>query len=652
MTKRIRVISSLIFILLLSALIISILVLGDLQVNIREKITGHAVSSYTITPTVISYNLAGAGQLKSAGTVNKNEFNNLYFQDSFGHIVFQQIGSNGFLYNNQILGSNLGTWQLRAIGDLNQDNVTDLFFQDSSGRIAVWYMSPNGSIVRSQILGSNLGTWQLRAVADLNGDKIPDLFYQNLNGNVAFWIMNSSGATLATNILSNEATNWQLRAAAVMNQTFNLFFQDSSGNLAYWIITSSGAVVSSTILSSAAGWQLKSAASNNLYFQSNSGSSIAYWTLGFAPSVFCNGLNYSNWSACSPAGKQTRSVAEKIPINCTVADNQLVQSCNFTCLDSDGGLDYYFKGSVRDSSSSTIYNDSCLSGSSYPRGYLAEKSCSSNGVITSYYLCPSSTCLNGVCIPQDFTPATCSAASNFKSSVGLVGYSVGDWYKVNATELANQMSAAGLNLAHIDLNADLYDTQRNSAYLLPKLTVYVNAMRVKNITTFINIVLGKFKDDQNYICVRAAYNDQFFKDTLNYIATNIGPDKVILQPTSEWMSCTDKRDRWINIFKNSNWTGGRSIYNVPSGPNYYMEVHQGPSESIPSGALVTMDNGDTLNMVSTMGGDGGVRAIPEKLAAYARSVRACGSGIVYYGWGQTTIDSGAIGSLGKVNEGM
>ena len=250
-----------------------------------------------------------------------------------------------------------------------------------------------------------------------------------------------------------------------------------------------------------------------------------------------------------------------------------------------------------------------------------------------------------------YQAASCSAAGNFKSSAGLVGYNVGDWYKVNSSELARQMSAAGLTVAGIELNIDPYDSQRNSAYLMPKLVVYVNAMRAKNITTFINIVLGKYRDGENYVCAKEAYNNQFFTDTLNYINTNIGSDKVILQPTSEWMSCTNKRDAWVNIFKNSNWSGGRSIYNVASGPNYYLEHHPAPGEVFPSGALVTMDGGDILKMTSTINRDGGVSAVPEKLEAYAKSVIACGSGIIYYGYGQTSIDSGAIQAMGRAKAG-
>jgi len=250
-------------------------------------------------------------------------------------------------------------------------------------------------------------------------------------------------------------------------------------------------------------------------------------------------------------------------------------------------------------------------------------------------------------------PVCTANTGNYKSSAGLAGYGLtsgsksnAGWNAIDPVELANQMSANNLTLAYVEFLADQYDPLRTPAVLFPKLKAFVEAMRAKNITTMINMVHGKLKDEQgDYIC-KNAFDDAYFNNILNFMITEIGSDKVILQANHEWVSgCQDKRDKWINVLLNSAWTGGKSSYMVARGTQYYLEVHPDPGQDYPSGALVTMDNGETLKMVS-IDHNGWVEAVPSKLQAYAQSVIQCGSGVVYYGFGQTSIDSGAIQALG------
>src|SRR3989344_425327 len=73
-----------------------------------------------------------------------------------------------------------------------------------------------------------------------------------------------------------------------------------------------------------------------------------------------------------------------------------------TCIDSDGGLNYYLKGTAT-LSNGTSATDYCPSFT-----VLAERYCSSE-ISTQSYTCPSGNCTNGACVNQTTcTPKTCS----------------------------------------------------------------------------------------------------------------------------------------------------------------------------------------------------------------------------------------------------
>lgn len=252
-----------------------------------------------------------------------------------------------------------------------------------------------------------------------------------------------------------------------------------------------------------------------------------------------------------------------------------------------------------------------------------------------------------------YQDATCSAnTGGYKSSAGIVGYMVGDWWKISAADLATALYSAGLNYTYVELLSDPYSSITKPEFQLPLFKTYVEAMRAKNITTIVNLVHGKLKDEEgDYIC-QDAFGDAYFSNILNYVNNTIGPDKLIIGANHEWVSgCQERRNSEISTLLNYGTTAEKMFYMTAKGSNYYMTVHPDPSEAIPSGALDVMDGGDILKMTSTVNSDGSVSAVPDKLEAYAKSVIACGSGIIYYGYAQTSIDTNAIQALAAAKAG-
>jgi|GEM_PF-5435814 len=240
----------------------------------------------------------------------------------------------------------------------------------------------------------------------------------------------------------------------------------------------------------------------------------------------------------------------------------------------------------------------------------------------------------------------------------IIGYGpVNHWDSIDAASLANQLHTAGLTVSDVELNVNPYTTDRSFAVTMPKLKAYVTAMRAKNIVTDIDIINGKLNDEEgDYIC-KSLFTDQYYRDILTYINQNIGTSSIILQPVSEWVSgCHDKRDRWIEIFK-QNWTGMKSYYvgshSAPPSSDWFKEYHASSiTDYGNSGELVNTDGGNILNAIG-QGGDGLAFADTAKLKAYACHVLLDGTkGFIYYGYGHTAIDSGAITALGELKANM
>ncbi len=293
--------------------------------DIFGKITGHVVSSPTINSVVVTSSLNGGWQLKAVGDLNSDGVKDLFYQDAQGKVVAWIMDANGTMKSAVLLQNSTSGWQLKAVGTMA--GSTDLFFQDAGGNIAYWIMSPSGIFVSANNLPSAAG-WQLKAVGTMAGST--DLFFQDAGGNIAYWIMSPSGIFVSSNILQS-AGGWLLKGAGIMNGATNLFFQDSSGNIAYWIMSPSGTFVSSNTLQSSPGWSLRAVAGNNLYFQSTSGTSIAYWTLTFSDSPqTCTSFTYTlgTCSVSCGGGTQTMTVATQSPSGCTGGTPQTSQTCN------------------------------------------------------------------------------------------------------------------------------------------------------------------------------------------------------------------------------------------------------------------------------------------------------------------------------------
>ena len=257
------------------------------------------------------------------------------------------------------------------------------------------------------------------------------------------------------------------------------------------------------------------------------------------------------------------------------------------------------------------------------------------------------------------TTTTATSTINGPADVAkIIGYGpVNHWDTISATSLANQLHTAGLTVTQLELNVNPYTNSRSFSVTMPKLKAFVTAMRAKNIVTDIDIINGKLNDEEgDYIC-KSLFTDQYYRDILTYINQNIGTSTIILQPVSEWVSgCHDKRDRWIEIFK-QNWTGMKSYYvgshSAPPSSDWFKEYHSsGITDYGNSGELVNTDGGNILNAIG-QGGDGLAFADTAKLKAYACHVLLDGTkGFIYYGYGHTAIDSGAITALGELKANM
>jgi len=104
-------------------------------------------------------------------------------------------------------------------------------------------------------------------------------------------------------------------------------------------------------------------------------------------STICNpSWNCSSWSACTN-GQQTQLCSDSR--HC-LPNKVLTQTCTSTCNDSDGGLDYFTKGSATDKSG--VHNDLCVTASR-----LAEYYCNKYEVAAYQWQdCPD-VCSNGAC---------------------------------------------------------------------------------------------------------------------------------------------------------------------------------------------------------------------------------------------------------------
>jgi len=123
----------------------------------------------------------------------------------------------------------------------------------------------------------------------------------------------------------------------------------------------------------------------------------------------CTSFRYSAWSNCNDS-QQTRSVISSSPEGCGGGSPVLVQNCTTTnvsvqikCVDTDGGLNYYVKGTTKGlyGGVNGSSEDYCATNGTYHglKVNLVEFACVNSTSYTSYpYYCANG-CVNGACVP-------------------------------------------------------------------------------------------------------------------------------------------------------------------------------------------------------------------------------------------------------------
>ena len=71
-----------------------------------------------------------------------------------------------------------------------------------------------------------------------------------------------------------------------------------------------------------------------------------------------------------------------------------------SCIDSDGGKDYYERGEISDSNGDIVFGDGCIEGDGFNDGWLRETYCDESGPHFFDYECKGG-CEDGACIEDD-----------------------------------------------------------------------------------------------------------------------------------------------------------------------------------------------------------------------------------------------------------
>jgi len=245
-----------------------------------------------------------------------------------------------------------------------------------------------------------------------------------------------------------------------------------------------------------------------------------------------------------------------------------------------------------------------------------------------------------------------------------IGYGVeNNWMNINAAQLANELYANNLTITHVELLGYGKETgYENPSALYPKFLTFVEEMRKKDITVFVNIInwnkgVSRYYPENGDVSIcESQYSDSWFSGILDFMVNQVGTEGIILQTASEWgngqgAGCEEKAIK-MNKLMEQRWTGmkswnyGTQPTSAPAGYTVF-EYHPGDLNTIPSGALITTDHGGSLEPLQ----NGNVRgfANPIVLEDYARKVyNSDAVGFIYYGFAHSQIDSAAIRALGKV----
>lgn len=209
----------------------------------------------------------------------------------------------------------------------------------------------------------------------------------------------------------------------------------------------------------------------------------------------------------------------------------------------------------------------------------------------------------------------------------FVGYGVVEsWQDIDAAELANHLSANGLNFTEIEYVGGATDGTSHGAINHAKTQQFVQEMRAKNIWTFINMV------NWNY-AFRDEITDELFRAEFDWIKNTLGTDKIILQATSEGAPTGDpKQARFIQIVEQE-WPGAKSVnfMSAPSsGGSYVADWHtcgeESPGSPPPLGVpinrvIVNTDCGNPIRWLDEN---------RDEITRYAIEALQTGAGFHYY----------------------
>jgi len=276
------------------------------------------------------------------------------------------------------------------------------------------------------------------------------------------------------------------------------------------------------------------------------------------------------------------------------------------------------------------------------------------------------TMLFGVASAADYAAGSCREYNGTynRNTEQFLGYGpVRHWMDfsvISPEQLAGQLAANGLTATYIEYTGiddgpnTATQIMNNPSIMYGSAKRFVDAMRAKNIVTFINYINWNFPD----LCNDSKFSDKWFTDGMGGLITALGgTDKVIIQMGLEAAeksgACWQKAERWNNWMA-QNWGGMKSyspngeVKTAPSA-DWFISPSVDVGSPFAVGAIVTTDDPEALRAIA--GGDGSGNVIPANLENYAGGINIpCHSGFIYYDYGYhgKPMDIGAIQALGRI----
>jgi len=237
-----------------------------------------------------------------------------------------------------------------------------------------------------------------------------------------------------------------------------------------------------------------------------------------------------------------------------------------------------------------------------------------------------------------------------------------DFDVISPEQLAEQLATNGLTVTYIEYTGvddgpnTATQIMNNPSIMYASARRFVDAMRAKNITTFINYINWNFPD----MCNDSKFSDKWFTDGMGGLIQALGgTDKVIMQMGLEAAeksgACWQKAERW-NTWMAQNWAGMKSyspngeVKTAPSA-DWFISPSVDPGAPFAVGAIVTTDDPEILDYLASRQNNGWGNVNQARLETYAGGINIpCHSGFIYYDYGYhgKPIDIGAIQALGRV----